>query len=147
MFYRHGENFRRHTALVFGKFNDLLMIPVALIGLIGVLALLNLLFANVAARRRELGILRASGATPANVLATVVLNSLVVGCAGTVVGLVLGQAWSTVMADNVGRVLGYEVFEHVNVGAIGTLTLGAICISLLVPALGVAPRTRPGPVI
>lgn len=147
LFYRHGENFRRHTALVFGKFNDLLMIPVALIGLISVLALLNLLFANVAARRRELGILRASGATPANVLATVMLNSLVVGCAGTVVGLALGQAWSTVMADNVGRVLGYEVFEHINAAAIRTLVLAALGIALLVPALGATPRTRPGPVI
>lgn len=144
LFYRYGENFRRHTALVLEKFNDLLMIPVGLIGLIGVLALMNLLFGNVVARRRELVILRGSGATPANVRATVVLNGLAMGCVGTVVGLLLGQVWSSVMEDNVGLALGYEIFEHVNLRAAGALALGAIGVSVLVPALGLGGRAHPG---
>jgi putative ABC transport system permease protein len=74
---------------------------VAVVALLGVVAALMI---SVLQRRRELGVLRALGATRAFVFRSIVAEGLLIGAVGTMIGLVVGVPleWFTV------RVLLYE---------------------------------------
>ena len=144
LFFRHGEAFRRHTAIVVGRFRDLLLVPASLIGCLGMIALVNLLFGNVVGRGRDLSIIRFSGGTAANLMAMVLANGLVVGLLGTVFGVALGVVWSQVAGDTLAQALGYDVVHHVDWAAASRIALAALGVALassLAPA--VVGRTRP----
>jgi putative ABC transport system permease protein len=147
LFFSFGEAFYEHTRRVVGKFDDLLRIPILLVAAIAVLALMNLMLGNVVARRRELAILRAVGATPGDRVLLVLWNGLILGGLGTLCGLVLSVPWAEITTDVVASELGYEI-SYATHGVVmlwiggGALALSAV--AAIVPALIVARRAPAG---
>lgn len=139
LFFRHGEAFRRHTAHVVAKFNDLAMVPVSVIGTIGVIALTSLLLGGVVARSRDLAVIRASGGSAGNVAALVLAHGFAVGLIGTACGFALGMVWTMVVADVTAQSLRYEVQVHLDATAAVAIASGALALSL---AAGVGPALR-----
>jgi ABC-type antimicrobial peptide transport system permease subunit len=138
LFFRDGDLFRKHTALVLAKFNDLLRLPAALIGSIGLVALVNLLFGNVVARQRDLSLIRSSGGTSANLVAMVLVNAGLIGFLGTACGIALGMLWTFVAANAVAQPLSIDVTVHPDLAATAAVTLAALALSAvagLAPAL------------
>lgn len=131
LFFRVGEKFHKHTELVVAKFNDLLMVPVGLIAAIGLITLLNLLFGNVMARRRDLAILRGSGATRGNLRALVVLNAVFVGALGIAAGILLGAAWSRVATDLLADALGFRLRHVLYLDAVLIVSGAAAAMAIL----------------
>lgn len=70
-----------------------------IIGAIGVLGLVTTTSLGVSERRRELGVLRAIGATPRRVLALVVLEGALIGLSGWCVAVLLASSVSKVVGD------------------------------------------------
>jgi ABC-type lipoprotein release transport system permease subunit len=136
LFFRHGDLFRKHTALVLAKFNDLLRLPAALIGSIGFVALVNLLFGNVVARQRDLSLIRSSGGTSANLVAMVLVNAVLIGSLGTGCGVGLGMLWTVMVAGAVAEPLSIEVRVHPDLPAMAGVVLAALALSV---AAGLAP--------
>ncbi len=62
----------------------------ALSVLIGVLGITNTVFMNVSERRKEIGILKATGWSNLEVMVEILFESLVMGVIGTIIGIILG---------------------------------------------------------
>lgn len=147
LFFSHGEAFSRHTERVVAQFDDLLRIPILLIAAIAVLALMNLMLGNVVARRRDLAILRAVGATPADRAQLILWNGVLLGGLGTLCGLVLSIPWSQVATDVVAGALGYQISYATHGVVIAWIAVGGLLLSAaaaVIPALIVATRAPAG---
>jgi putative ABC transport system permease protein len=96
---------------------------------VGAFLIFNTLSMTVAERVRELGLLRAAGATRRQLVRFVVVQALVIGDAGALLGLVAGLAFAELMAVEV-RSIGSVPFERVDP------SLGSILLVLAV-GLGV----------
>lgn len=68
----------------------LLFITLALIVVVAAFNILSLLIRMVAERKREIGILRAMGTSQKSIMAIFLIEGMVVGCLGTLAGLILG---------------------------------------------------------
>jgi len=131
LFYRYGEGYRTQTQRVLGRFRALLMLPVLVIAVIGLIGLGNVLVGNLASRRREFALIRASGGTPENILATVVLGGMLLGLAGTVAGVLLGLAWTEIVAAGVSERLGWRVLQDADPWLVALLVVaGALAAAL-----------------
>lgn len=147
LFFSHGEAFARHTERVVAKFDDLLRIPILLVAAIAVLALMNLMLGNVVARRRELAVLRAVGATPGDRAQLILWNGVILGGLGTLCGLVLSVPWSQIATDVVASALGYQISYAMHVAVMAGIALGALLSSAVaasIPALIFASRPPAG---
>ncbi len=100
--------------------------------LVGAVGMMNTMYTAVLERRREIGILKAVGATDGQVLALFVIDSGLMGLAGGFLGLVFGAGLSMVGASVLGRVLAGGSFRPVFgadliVGVLGlSFVLGAV---------------------
>ena len=64
----------------------------ALALLIGVLGVMNTMFMNVSERKKEIGILKATGWSNLEVIAEIFFEALLMGVLGTIIGIVIGVA-------------------------------------------------------
>ena len=126
LFFREGEAFRRQARRVIERFSSLLTVPLMVVASIGLIGLANLLVGNVAARSRDLALIRASGGTSWNILAIVGLSAAVVALSGTVAGLLLGLSWAIVIRDAITHFLGWRMSLTVEWKLIGELLAGAL---------------------
>ena len=82
--------------------NVLLLSMVIVVAAIGVMGLVNTLVLNITERRRELGILRAVGASGGALLRLLVSEGIVLGMAGFGLGLIGGYGLSHYLVHMVG---------------------------------------------
>lgn len=147
LFFREGDILRRQARRVIGRFSALLTAPLLVVASIGLIGLANLLIGNVAARHRDLALIRAAGGTSANVLAVVTLSAGVTAMIGTTAGLALGLGWALVIRDAIGHFLGWAMSLMIEWRLVGGLMLGAAgaaAIAAAVPVL-VTMRSLPSP--
>lgn len=111
-----------------------------LIGFIGALGVVNTIMLNVLERRREIGVLRAIGASDANVLQTFLTEGLAFGLGGWLIGLALGYPLGWLIA----RVMESVLF-HLNYIFTAQMALTSLLFALalttlasLIPALAAA---------
>ena len=116
---------------------ELLYGLLALAVVVAVLGVVNTLALSVIERRREIGLLRAVGATRAQVRSLIRLEALAVSFYGTVLGLALGFGWGVAGQ----RLLtGYGITRlSVPWTTVAALAVGAVLIGLLA-AIGPARR-------
>lgn len=100
--------------------------------LVGAVGMMNTMYTAVLERRREIGILKAIGATDRQVLTLFLIDSGLMGLAGGVLGLVLGAAVSSVGSAALGRALGALSFRPVFSAG---LILGVLGLSFVLGAL------------
>lgn len=100
--------------------------------IIGVSAvtLLNTLMLSVLARRREIGVLRALGATRRSTVSVIAAEAIGVGVVGGLLGLLIGVGSQYLATDALTSVLGIDVHYQPHPAMIG-LGLGALVICLL----------------
>ncbi len=119
-----------------------------IIGAIGALGVLNTLTLNVLERRREIGVLRAIGATNANLVQVFLTEGLALGLGGWLFGLVLGYPLGLLLVNLMQTVLFHidYVFSPAMIAASLVFAIGLAVIASLAPALGAA-RLRVGQVL
>ena len=116
----------------------LFLLVTALVTVVAALGILVSIYNSVAARRREVAILRSLGATRGRVLALVVLEATLIGLAGAVLGLLGGHALAAAVSGQVARRLGQGI-DWWAVGGVEWAYLGGVVVLAglagLVPAL------------
>lgn len=100
--------------------------------LVGAVGMMNTMYTAVLERTREIGILKAVGATDRQILALFLIDSGLMGLAGGVLGLGLGAAASLIGSNVLGRVLGAVAFRPVFTPG---LILGVLGLSFALGAL------------
>jgi putative ABC transport system permease protein len=109
---------------------------------VGAFLIFNTLSMTVTERVRELGLLRAAGATRDQVARFVLVQALVLGVLGSLLGLVAGVALAQVMGNYV-RAIGSIPFEAASIGPESVIV--AIAIGLFVTlAASLEPARRAG---
>ena len=110
-----------------------------IVAVVAALGVVTALLISVLQRRRELGLLRAVGATRPQVLKTVLAEAVLMGVLGTVLGFALGlpMEWyllKVVVAEESGFVFDLVVPSREALG-IGVIAVGAAALAGLLPAL------------
>jgi putative ABC transport system permease protein len=114
----------------------------AVVALTSILGMVTALLLSVLQRRRELGLLRAVGATPVQVLRSVLAEAVFLGALGTAAGLLAGMVleWYTVrmiLFRETGLLFPVQ-FPWAAVGAIVVLAPAGAVLAGLAPALRAA---------
>ena len=116
----------------------LLVVLAGLVSVVAAVSILVSIYNSVAARQREIAILRALGATRARILTLICLEAAVIGLLGGLLGLVAGHLLARVGSTIFQRVIG-EGLDWVTVGRQELIYLGLIVVIAtlagLVPAL------------
>jgi putative ABC transport system permease protein len=106
--------------------------------IVAVLGIVNAQLANVLDRVREIGVLRALGMLRKQVSRIVVIEAGLVGCIGTLAGVLLGMGLAVVLLDHVNLVqTGWYFPYHLSISAIvevSVLTLPAAALAGFYPA-------------
>jgi putative ABC transport system permease protein len=109
---------------------------------VGAFLIFNTLSMTVTERVRELGLLRAAGATRRQVAGFVLFQAVVLGLAGSIVGLAVGVGLAQVMAGYV-QAIGSIPFEAADISAASAIV--AVVIGLFVTlAASLEPARRAG---
>jgi putative ABC transport system permease protein len=107
---------------------------------VSAVALLNTLMLSVLDRRREIGVLRAIGATRRFTLRAILAEAAGIGIVGGVLGLILGSAIQYLISLALTRVLSIDVAWHPSpvVVAIGVAALAICLLGSIPPAMRAA---------
>jgi putative ABC transport system permease protein len=105
---------------------------------VGAFLIFNTLSMTVTERVRELGLLRAAGATRRQLIAFVVVQAIVLGILGALVGLVAGFVFAELMAADL-RTIGSIPYERVDpspgsIAAVVAIGLGVTIAAAIEPA-------------
>ena len=101
----------------------------AIVLFVGSFLIINTLSMTVGERAREVGLLRAAGATRLQVVRFVLVGAVALGIAGSAIGLVLGAGLGALMAGSVRALTGFTA-------AVGGLSPSSLALAFLV-GLGV----------
>jgi len=144
LFFLRGREARRFVARSAEKYRALLMVPIALVCGLGLVSLLSLLFGATRSRQKEFALLRAAGATRANVVAIITLSGGLIGTLGALIGIAIAVIWSNVICEFLSESIGWKIepllASDVATWVCAAATLLAMLGSLL-PAL-LTTRTR-----
>lgn len=109
-----------------------------LVTIVAAASIMTTIYNSVSARRREMAILRALGATRARILGLICLEAVIIGAGGALVGVVLGHLLSGVGAIFLQQMVG-ERIDWLTVGIeewkYVLLVTGLALVAGLVPAL------------
>jgi putative ABC transport system permease protein len=97
---------------------------------VSAVTLLNTLMLSVLDRRREIGVLRATGATRRFTLNAILAEAAGIGIVGGLLGLILGAAIEYLICTALTNVLSIDVTYHANLAMIG-IGLGAVVMCLV----------------
>jgi len=131
LFFAHGDELARFASHLLEPFQALLASVALLTALLGGIAVWNVMLASVAARTRELALLRATGATGRQLRALTVIDGLLLGFFGGALGIGFGVC------------VGYPLVARMLAGALGwslsfsvaPAELGLLAASLLAAAV------------
>jgi putative ABC transport system permease protein len=122
----------------FGIITTLLMIMAVLIAIVGGLGLMGTMSMNVLERTREIGVMRAIGASDGSILSIVLFEGALIGLMSWLLGAVLALPISRVLSDQVGMIFLGSPFSYVYsvTGAVLWLTLALVlsAIASFLPA-------------
>lgn len=144
LFFLRGREARRFVARSAEKYRALLMVPIALVCGLGVVSLLSLLFGATRSRQKEFALLRAAGATRANVVAIITLSGGLIGTLGALIGIAISVLWSSVICEFLSESIGWKIepFLASDVAAWVCAAAGVLAmLGSLLPAL-LTTRTR-----
>ncbi|HEX5589279.1 MAG TPA: FtsX-like permease family protein [Candidatus Limnocylindrales bacterium] len=103
----------------------------AIVLFVGSFLIVNTLSMTVGERAREVGLLRAAGATRAQVVRFVLAGALVLGIVGSALGLVVGVLLGSLMAGSVRALTGFPAeVEGLDAGSLAVAFLVGVAITL-----------------
>ena len=119
----------------YSKASDQLLSMVAMILLVIVLcagiAVLNTLLASVLERERELGVLRAIGATQKQLVRSVVREGLAIGVVGSILGAVFGALFHWVAVTRIGAITLFHVAYRFSIETMILAVVSGVAIAYL----------------
>ncbi|MEW5991348.1 MAG: ABC transporter permease, partial [Chloroflexota bacterium] len=122
-----GEGLRASTA----DFQATTALVAAIVLFVGSFLIVNTLSMTVGERAREVGLLRAAGATRAQVVRFVLAGALVIGILGSGLGLVVGLLLGSLMAGSVRALTGFPAeVSGLDPGSLGIALLVGVAITL-----------------
>jgi putative ABC transport system permease protein len=129
---RHHKHSKRHSLLILCPLE-------AGVGLVAALSVVTALLISVLQRRRELGLLRAIGATRGQVLQSVLAEALLMGLIGTGIGILVGipLQWyvlQVILPEEAGYSFPVR-FPWLPSAIIATLAVGTATLAGLLPAV------------
>jgi putative ABC transport system permease protein len=135
LYFAYGDELERYASGILARFTRILDVVAMLTAALGGVAVLNLLLGSIAERRRDLALLRSTGATRRQVAALVLLDGLLAGLLGGLAGLALGVSCAypltrVVMTDALGWSLSVAL-DPIKLAAL----LGAVLLASLSAAL------------
>ena len=129
----------------FGSSSQLTIILLLIFGIVGLVAagviVANLVIGQVLAQQRDLGILKAVGFTPWQLVRTLVLEYLLLGLLGATLGLILVAPIVPPLLTAIGASLGVPVLPQYN---LGTGALLVLAVLLVIAVCAVLPARRAG---
>jgi putative ABC transport system permease protein len=129
---------RRSAQSQFNIVVVLLLVMAALLGLVGGLGLMGTMSLNVIERTREIGVLRAIGASNGTVRQIFVVEAVLIGVLSWLIGTVLAVPVSKVLSDQVGLLFVHTplsyVFSFFGVGLWLALVVTIAVLASIVPA-------------
>ena len=133
-----AEEMRKFFTTFFRPSTLILLLISVLVIIVAAVGILVAIYNSVAARMREIAILRALGATRRRILAIICLEAALVGLIGAAVGLILGHAIAAGGSVYLSRLLGQGIpWHHIDplevYGLLGVVALAVL--AGLVPAL------------
>lgn len=129
-----GADYRAQAAKELEQLFSAFFVILIVFAVPSVLGLINTLAINVLERTREIGVLRAIGATRGQVRRLVLAESLLLSMVGTVLGLLAGLALGYALVTFIGATVYATTYYFPVVGVLVTISL-AIVIALLASAL------------
>jgi putative ABC transport system permease protein len=133
-----GDTASGLAADILGRFAiiiTLLLVMAVVIGLVGSIALSGVLSLNVLERRREIGVMRAIGASSATILGLFIGEGLILGWLSWLIALPLSLPAGRLMTQALGAAVGGEiVYKNSSAGALywlAIVTLLSIAASFL----------------
>lgn len=90
LFLTDRDSLRQFLSEIINRVYVLAYMQQILVGVVAALGVVTALFISVLQRKRELGLLLAVGATPAQVLRSVLAEAFLMGCFGTALGILIG---------------------------------------------------------
>ncbi len=130
----HRYGFDQHMLMIY----VFLIVMSSIIGCVGGLGLMTTMSLNVLERRREMGVLRAIGATPRIVWVMVVIEGLVIGLLSWAIAAVLAWPVSKVVGNTMVQVMfrsGLDfTFESLGLVIWLLITLGLSAVASFLPA-------------
>lgn len=113
----------------FGIITSLLMIMAVLIAVVGGLGLMGTMSMNVLERTREIGVMRAIGASDFSILTIIIVEGVMIGVISWTLAAILALPISRVLSDQVGNLFLGSPFSYVY-SVSGALLWLAIAVSL-----------------
>lgn len=113
--------------------------------LVGAIGVMNTMYTAVLERTREIGILKAIGATDGHILSLFLIESGVIGLIGGVIGVLCGVGISSGASSFIGRTVALGFLGGASLGAEFSpeLIIGTLCFSFVLGALsGVLPARQ-----
>ncbi len=109
----------------FGIITALLMIMAVLIAVVGGLGLMGTMSMNVLERTREIGVMRAIGASDSSILSIVIVEGLLIGLMSSTLAALLALPLSKLLSDQVGILFVGSPFSYVYsiTGVLGWLAI------------------------
>jgi len=130
LFFVNGQEAAVATRRYAEVFTSTLHILGAFISSLGVLGVMVLLAGLVAERRRDLGLLRAAGAEPRQLVVLVLLDAIVLGLLGSTIGLALGLACAAPAVDILREYWGWILEQRWTAREIPFVLVGAFAAAV-----------------
>jgi putative ABC transport system permease protein len=106
----------------------IVVVGIAIISLIvGAVGISNSMFTSVLERRKQIGVMKAVGATNNNIIIMFLIEAGMIGLMGSIIGLFFGSSISLLISE-VANQLGYKILVRMN----PILIIGLLIFSLLV---------------
>lgn len=126
----------------FDVFRNLLFAFAGVALLVGVITISNTFTILVTQRRRQLGLLRAVGATGGQVMGRLLVESVLLGLAGSLAGIALGVGVAAVGATVTGSIFWGLAIEWAQLGIAVLIGIAATVVAAVLPAI-TASRVAP----
>jgi len=132
LFLVYGDELERFATRLLDRFTRLLKLVALLTAALGGIAVLNMLLGAVAARTREIAILRSAGATRSQVQALILVDGIVLSSFGGFGGILIGLACAyPIVSKIIPAAVGWSLTFSVRIADIGAVILGLALMSLL----------------
>jgi putative ABC transport system permease protein len=132
LFLVYGNDLERFATRLLDRFARLLKLVALMTAALGGIAILNMLLGAVAARTREIAILRSAGATRSQVQALILIDGTLLSLFGGFGGILIGLACAyPIVSKIIPAAVGWSLTFSVRIAEIGAIVTGLPIVSLL----------------